>query len=298
MIDVAIFSFNRPDYLRNCVESVRRNMPQARLRVYDDASDDPDMLAYLDTLGDFLVRRPDVRGDRHGGLYANMTRALSGAQNEVILMLQDDMQVVRPVSDEDIEHILHVFSTYKRAAFIGPLFMKADRIRRFRRELVPEPRNRVYCSPQDRAKDRKTCLSYFDVHIGHVPRLRDHNWVYLAEGEGPIGDRARELFGPMPVMADPLAFFCPEVPFYRNRSKKTLASRLADQVVGGALKAYHDLTEGQVSALKARDLSIWPVAEDFLTPTDPRVRRPFVYKDVKARHWLYALHKIEQALRG
>ena len=42
MFEVAIFSYNRGEYLKNCVESVRRNIPDATIRVYDDCSDDPE----------------------------------------------------------------------------------------------------------------------------------------------------------------------------------------------------------------------------------------------------------------
>jgi hypothetical protein len=298
MLDVAIFAFNRPDYLRNCVESVRRNIPGARIRVHDDASDDPAQIAYLESLGAEAVRRTAAEKARHGGLYANMTAALAGAEHEHILMLQDDMQVVRPVGSDDLDRIHALFAADPARAFVGPLFMKAERMRRFRRELCPDRRARAYVSPPGHPRDAKHCLSYFDVHLAHVGRLRAAGWVYDAAGEGPIAARARELFGPMPVMADPIAFFCPEVPFFRHRDKKTIAARIAARFVGQGLKAFHDMTPAEVAALKARDLSVWPVAEDFLTPTDPRTRRPFVYKDVKARLWLYALHKIEQRLRG
>lgn len=298
MLDVAIFAFNRPDYLRNCVESVRRNIPGARLRVYDDASDDPAQIAYLESLGLEAVRRTAADKARHGGLYANMTAALAGAEHDHILMLQDDMQVVRPLAPDDLGRIRALFAADPARAFVGPLFMKAERMRRFRRELCPDPGARAYVSPPGHGQDKKRCLSYFDVHLAHVPRLRAANWVYDAAGEGTIAAHARDLFGPMPVMADPIAFFCPEVPFFRHRDKKTLAARIAGRVLGPGLKAFHDMTPAEVAALKARDLSVWPVAEDFLRPTDPRTRRPFVYKDVKARLWLYALHKVEQRLRG
>lgn len=296
MIDVAIFAFNRPDYLQNCVDSVRRNIPGVRIRIYDDASDDPKQLGYLQTLGEEAVLRSSTDKDRHGGLYANMNAALAGAVHDHLLMLQDDMQVVRLVSPDDLDQIRTIFAEDEARHFLGPLFMKADRMRRFRRELTPDRRLRTYVSPATHPKDKKHCLSFFDVHIAHVPRLRAANWFY-ENGEGGSAAKARDQFGAMPVMADPIAFFCPEVPFFRSRERKTLASRIAGRFVGKNLKAFTDMSAEEVKELKARDLSVWPIAEKFLRPTDPRVVRPFVYKDVKARLWLYALHKIEQRLR-
>jgi glycosyltransferase involved in cell wall biosynthesis len=298
MLDVAIFAFNRPDSLRNCVESIRRNIPTARIRVYDDASDDPEQIKYLASLGSAVVYRTTSDQARHGGLYANMNAALADAKHDHILMLQDDMQVVRPMSSDDMQRIREIFSEDPSRAFVGPLFMKAERMRRFRRELRPDYPYRSYVSHPKDAHSKKRCLSYFDVHLAHIARLRAKNWVYDANGEGAIAARARDVFGPMPMMADPFAFFCPEVPFFRHRDKKTLAARIAGHVLGHELKTFHDMTSAEVAAMKARDLSVWPVAEDFLRPTDPRTRRPFVYKDVKARLWLYVLHKAEQRLRG
>lgn len=298
MIDVAIFAFNRPDYLRNCVDSVRRNIPGARLRVFDDASDDPGQRAYLATLAEEAVLRDSADIHRHGGLYANMNAALASARHDHILMLQDDMQVVRPLDGQDLARIADLYAADPVRAFVGPIFMKAGRMRRFRRELRADTPHRCYVSSEQAPRDGKRCLSYFDVHLAHVGRLRAAGWVYDAAGEGTMGNRARELFGAMPMMADPFAFFCPEVPFFRNRDKKTFAARIAGRFVGRNLKAFHDMTTEEVAALRRRDLSVWPIAEAFLRPTDPRVVRPFVYKDVKARLWLYALHKIEQRLLG
>ncbi|TCP59799.1 glycosyl transferase family 2 [Rhodovulum bhavnagarense] len=298
MIDVAIFAYNRPDYLKNCVESVERHIPGARLRVHDDASTDPEMRAYLATLGERAVLRPASDAARHGGLYANMNAALDRAEHDIILMLQDDTQVVRDLTPDDLFRIEGLFQADTNRAFVSPLFMKADRMRRFRRELRPDPAARAYVSPPDHPRTQRHCLAYFDVHMARVDRLRAAGWRYDAAGEGTIGNHARELFGPMPMMADPFVFFCPEVPFFRNRDKKTLASRIAGRFVGRHVKAFEDMGQREIARLISRDLSVWPVAENFLTPKDPRVVRPFVYKDVKARGWLYALHKIEQALRG
>lgn len=295
MIDVAIMAYNRPDYLKNCVDSVRRNIPQARIRVYDDVSDDPQQLRYLKELGDEAVISPSEDKGRHGNLHANMAAALAGAQHDLLLILQDDMQVVRPVNADDIAQINACFQRFPESGFVSPLFMRGDRMRRFKRELAPMADMRFYISDPANRGDSKKFLSYFDSHIAHVARLRAAKWNFnVPGGEGVNRQNARVVFGAMPMMADPFVFFCPEVPFFRNRQKKTLAARIARRFVGDTVKAYHDLTTDKVSALKSRPLSRWPEAEKFLEPTDKKVVRPFVYKDVKARLWLYALHKIEQ----
>lgn len=295
MLTVAVFSFNRGDYLRNCVESVQRNLPGAAIRIYDDNSDDPATRAVLADLG-VPVITPDVSdGGRHGGLYANMQAALMAAQTPWILFLQDDMQVVRPVSISDHQMIEACFATDPRIGFVSPIFIKAVRQRRHERLLQPAAAGRFYV-PSDLAgkKLQSRRLAYFDAPIAHVARLAAAGWHFAAT-EGANVAQARARFSYMPILADPFTFFCPEVPFYRNRSQSR-AARLAQRVVGGAVKSLADMTLAEVAQLKARSMAELPIAERFLTTTDPNVRRPFVYKDVAARWWLRALHGLEQKL--
>lgn len=295
-LDVTIFSFNRADYLRHAVQSARVHLPGARIRVFDDNSTDPATLDYLATLGDAVVRSGSPGDSRHGGLYANMQRAFDSAQGRYLLMLQDDVQVVRPVDAQDMADIDRIFDSDPRCAFVSVLFLKGARMRRYRRMLAPLPERGVYDAPPGLpARLAGKRQAYFDVALWHLDRLRAAGWSVLPSEHGNVL-RAHDLFSTMPVMRNPFVFYCPEVPFYRHRSQ-TWAARLAGHVLGRAVKGFHPMTAAQVAALRARPITVWPRAEDFLEPTDPAVRRPFVYKDVKARWWLYALHRAEQALR-
>lgn len=291
LLEVAVFSFNRGAWLENCVASVRRNMAQARLRVYDDNSDDPDTLAVLGRLGDIVNRAEPAGQARHGGLYANMQQALDQTQGDFLMFLQDDMQVVRPVGQDDIAGIARIFDSDPRIGFVAPIFMKGARMNRYRGKLTPEPDLRIYRpDPEDAAS-----IAYFDTALAHVARLREAGWRFQPS-EAQNVTQARRLFGPMPWLADPFSFFCPEVPIFRNRAR-TLAARLAPRITGGGVKAFHDIGPEAARTFKTRGLEVWPEAEDFLTPLDRSVRRPFIYKDVKARWWLNALHRLEKALR-
>ncbi len=292
-IDVAVFSYNRCNYLKNCVDSVNLNIPNARLRVFDDNSSDPEMVEYLDGLGDIVVRAPESGQGRHGGLYGNMQHAYATATGKYLLMLQDDVQVVRVVTAEDWSDIERIYANDPKCAFVSVLFMRGSRMRRYRRQLISVPHVGTYDGPVGLSeKNLGRRLAYYDVSLWNLDRLRAAHW-HVSPSEGGNVVRAREIFSAMPVMKAPFVFFCPEVPFYRNRSQ-TLAARIASRFLGSHLKCYQQMTSQQVQDLRTRDMSRWPKAEDFLTPNDPIVRRPFVFKDVKARWWLYALHKLEQ----
>lgn len=287
-LTVAVFSFNRGAYLENCVASVRRNLPFADLRVYDDTSTDPHTLEVLARLGQAVMRPGQLTNARHGGLYANMAAALADCTTPYLLFLQEDMQVVRPVAATELATIDAIFTENPRRAFVCPNFMKSTSLRRYRSQLTANPGLRAYVGLAVGPKS----IAYIDVMVAHVARLREADWTFgPTEGAGAL--RARRLFGDMPYLGDPFTFYCPEVPIYRNRLQ-SWSSRIAARLTGADVKAFHDLDAGQTARLRARSLDDWPVAEIWLQPLNPRVRQPFVYKDVKLRWWLNLLNKAER----
>lgn len=294
-LTVAVFSFNRGNYLRNCLESIGRNMPFAKVLVFDDGSTEPET---LDVLADFAgpVILPETIGKtKHGGLYHNMQMALDHCDTELLCFLQEDMQIVRPVAKEELLEMRKILGATPGRAFLHPVFMKSVRMRRFRRRLDPDPTCRAYVGPKNGAQGWDDRIAYFDVCIADVDRLRTEGWKFVL-GEHDNVLQARNMFADMPLLGDPFAFYCPEVPIFRNR-RQSLSARLAAHVSGHDVKSFHNLTAEETTRLKARDLSDWPMAEEWLRPVNPKVRRPFVYKDVKTRLWLNVLHRLEQALR-
>ena len=296
LIEVAVFSYNRGGYLKNCVQSVLDCMPGAKIVIYDDNSTDPATLATLADLaasGIKVVLPSDQASERHGGLYRNMQAALENAERNWLMLVQDDMQVVRRFDADDVAQIEYCFASDEKIAFICPFFVMGIRSRRYGRLLRPSAHGRFY-EPSERAladlSHKK--LAYFDVSLANVSRLRSSGWSYVS-GEGINAAKARRDYAFMPFMGDPFLFFCPEVPFYRNR-RQNFASRVAARVVGTDVKVLREMKPDEIARLRARDLRMLPVAEDWLQPVNPKVRRPFVYKDVAARWWLYAFHKFEQ----
>jgi glycosyltransferase involved in cell wall biosynthesis len=286
-LTIAVFSYNRGAYLRNCVASVMRNMPFADVRIYDDNSTDPETLSVLAGLGLPVLRPVQSESGRHGGLYANMSRALDEAASGMILFLQEDMQIVRPVQPEELDGIARILETPKRA-FVFPGFMKSSSMSRYQRLMVADSGLRAYVARPDGA-DR---ITYVDAMIADVAKLRAAGWRFSAS-ERENAAKAAALFADMPYLGDPFLFYCPEVPIYRNRMQ-SLSSRIAARLTGSDVKAFHDLTGIETQALLHRPLADWPVAEIWLTPVNPNVRRPFVFKDVKVRWWLNILNKAER----
>lgn len=293
-----VFSYNRGAFLRHCVDSLRRHAAPLPVTVVDDGSDDPETQAVLRSLPDG-VRRLDAGAgaggaQRHGGLYANMQRALDDCSAEHLLFLQDDMQLVRPLRGADLDYIRAFFAHYPRAAFLNPVFLKGQRARRDRRVTRLQPDFPAYfrVDPANKARG----YAYADVVIAHVGRLRAAGWRFVP-GEVANAEQAARAFGPMGFMAHPFVMFLPEVPVYRGQ-RMTWAVARAQRLGGAQPKGYAALDEAELAAFLARDLSVLPVAEHFLRCSDPRVRRPFQYSAVNAYPALRVLHKLQQWWRS
>jgi len=290
MIEVAIFSYNRLFYLKNALNSVQRNLPDARIRIYDDGSEQSEMK-------DFLVENSNLVGatskrleSKHGGLYANMQSALDAAETDYLLFMQDDTQIVRKMDLDDLAAIDRAFEAFPNAAFLSVMFLKGEKKRRYKRVLRVDDGNQLYRS---KSLEDGVVQSYYDVVLCHVPRLRAAGWQF-ENTEVANMTQASKLFGEMPILRNPVMFFCPEVPFFRDR-KQSLAARILEKR-RKVNPVFHDMAEEDITQLKKRHLSLLPYAEDWLTPTLQGLRRPFVFKDVKASLWLSFLYAVETKL--
>ena len=290
-LDVAIFSYNRGAYLKNCVESLQRNMPGVRFTVYDDGSDEPGTLAYLQSLGENVRHMKSAGEDRHGGYYNNMQAALDATQADYLLMLQDDLQVVRPFAQEDLSRIHRVFEQSPSTAFISPLFMKGSKRAYFQQRYQPDAGLRCYRWSADPQESGKVPQKYADIAVLHVARLRQSGWQF-AGSEEANGALADPLFGDMVQVAEPWVFYVPEEPAYRGRVL-TLGAKLAVKMAGNTVKSFQDMSAQASVTFAQRDLSVYPFAEDFVDTVDPTVRKPYKFNAYRTRWLPLILNKLE-----
>ena len=285
-LDVAIFSYNRGAYLKNCVDSLQRNMPGIGWTVYDDGSDEPDTVAYLQSLGEHVLHMKSTDADRHGGYYYNMQAALDATQADYLLMLQDDLQVVRPFAQED-----QVFDQSPSTVFISPLFLKGSKRAYFQQRYQPDAGLRCYRWFADPNETGKVPQKYADIAVLHVARLRQSGWRFAASEEAN-GALADQLFGDMVQVADPWVFYVPEEPAYRGRVL-TFGAKLAVRMSGNQVKSFQDLSPQALLAFAQRDLGIYPFAEDFVDTVDPTVRKPYKFNAYRTRWLPLILNKLE-----
>ena len=288
---IAIFSFNRGAYLKNLVDSVERNMPGVTYTVYDDGSDEPETVAYLQSLGSRVRPMKQASDDRHGGYYRNMQAALDDTDADYLLMLQDDLQVVRTFTDEDLSRVQAIFEQNPDVAFVSPLFMKGSKRAYFQERYQPDPRLRCYRFAPDPNELGKVPQKYADIALLHVGRLRQSDWRFSAS-EPENGALADRLFGDMVQVAEPWIFYVPEEPAYRGRVL-TFGARLATQMSGNRVKSFIDMDHGALASFAQRPLQIYPFAEDFLNTLDPSVRKPYKFNAYRTSWLPLVLNKLE-----
>jgi glycosyltransferase involved in cell wall biosynthesis len=290
-LHIAIFSYNRGAYLKNCVDSLQRNMPGIGWTVYDDGSDELETVAYLQTLGEAVRHMKSAGDDRHGGYYNNMQAALDATQADYLLMLQDDLQVVRPFVPADLSRIGRVFDQSPTTAFISPLFLKGSKRAYFQHRYQPDAQLRCYRWSADPQETGKVPQKYADIAVLHVARLRQAGWRFSGSEEAN-GALAGELFGDMVQVAEPWVFYVPEEPAYRGRVL-TFGAKLAFRMSGNQVKTFRDMSPQASTEFAKRDLSVYPFAEDFVETVDPRVRKPYKFNAYRTRWLPLILNKLE-----
>lgn len=292
-LSVAIFSYNRGKYLKNLLNSLDRHLPEARVVVYDDDSDDAYTKQVLAETHHRVSRgAPVAISKRHGNLYGNMQKALEDCETRFLLFLQDDNQIVRDVGAGTFAAIEAAFA-HQDVAFARMQLLKQRRHSRLLSQLAPDPNARLYW-PNVAMAELPWGHVYWDVILADTAKLRAANWTFQ-ESERDNQIQARGLFRCAPYLADPFVSYCPEVSVYRNR-KLYLSSRIVDLERQGAICRYIPMTADENRAFTTRPLDIMPLAEDFLKTDPSDVKRPFEDHDYARTWWLKALYKVESRL--
>lgn len=292
---VCIFSFNRGQFLAHCVDSVERCAPNWKICVVDDDSNDPHTLEVLNQLRTkhLVINAKEVAGRKHGGLYANMQTALETfASEELILFLQDDMQIVRPLRKEDEEFFRQYFQADTSAGFLQPCFLKGSTRERDWKTLKYNPESKLYVRENT---DQSAGLHYSDILLASPVKLLATNWRF-AESEPENDRQAARVFGKLGHLFAPFAMWLPEVPAYRGK-RKTLALKIAEKRRQCGLYPFEYMSETEVKKLCERPASELPVAEDFLRNIKPDLEQPWVYYPLQGSRWLKKLNSLELAIR-
>jgi len=295
-LTILVFSFNRGQFLRNCIASIERHAPMATVIIVDDLSDDADTQTALKELGErYSIRQPELDSDKHklGGLYENMQNAYESLPDDTLFCcLQDDMQMVRDLQAADISAMHDYFEQNPKAGFLHHVFMKGHQRRRYEESSRFDEQQQVY----QRISDGKRVGEYFSaVFTARVDRLREQDW-HFARGEQANNALAREHFDRMGTMRNPFAHWLPCVPSHRHK-RKTWAIRLAEKRTGAGYYPFQSMSEDAVQQLLSRTSNVLPIAEDFLETTPRAPVEPWIYHPLQgAPRWIYLAHRLESKL--
>lgn len=294
-ITFCIFSFNRGNFLKNCVESIKQCIPQSDIIIFDDDSNDADTLAYLDSVASSCrVVGPETEGvKKHGGLYHNMNAALHICRDRrLVCFLQDDTQVVRPVEDSELQSVAKLFDEHKELGFVHPCFVRGSDPKK--RSLTPleGPENFLFFRKDT---GQSAGIHYSDLVVFNPKRLIDAGWHFM-QSEPDNDKQARETFGMMAYMWLPFAMWLPEAPAYRGKHK-TFGLKLAERKKQAGFypfKLWSDIDLANARATKERRL---PIAEEYLQcfPHDPP--KPWTYSPLSGLRFYKHLNNLEVAIR-
>ena len=294
-----IFSFNRGLHLQNCVESVEHCTPDSTIVIYDDNSDDPETQRILEGLGQrHEIRQPGHIQNLsiHGGLYNNMQHALDSteAEGEIICFLQDDTQMVRPVTSDDIEFIENFFASNTDAGFIAPVFQKGHTRQKTLDRFRYSSEHGVYFCHHESKKD-VAGMHYSDISITLSGRLKAVEWGFHSD-EFDNEQQARRHFMKMGYLYAPFVMWLPNAPAYRNKGK-TLAFQIAERRNKAGVYPYKIMSEERIFTLLTRAPEQLPIAEHYLDLESP-LKKPWIFHPLKRSRLLRKLDRLENFLRG
>jgi hypothetical protein len=266
-IETFVFSYGRGRYLENCLRSLDAVEWRGRITVMDDASKDRASLRVLkqaEQAGVAVIRREAKGVGIWGGLQANMERAIEMAEGAITLFIQDDTQVVRRPSEEEIRFFTSFLSDEQNSPFLFPSFQMQS----WNAHQQPE----LHRFDSDRSMWYRTAEHRFagfsDVTLFHPGRLRSSGWD-PGFVEKHAATRAMEMFGPMALTPYPFVAFLP----YPHTPRRGLRYRLKQPKRFRAPARIRVMSPSESARFMERDPSRLAFASDYLCLESPLRQR-------------------------
>jgi hypothetical protein len=289
-----VFSFNRGRFLENCIGSIESCVVDPDIIIFDDNSDDPGTIEALKKLsGKHRIETPGSHSNhRLGGLYGNMQRALEICADEsLVFFLQDDTQLVRPLSESDIDGIHAFFDSIPGQGFLSPCFIRGRSVAKGAMFEYDDDVGLFYRQQDDRSVGR-----YFSALLIMQPqRLLDAGWAFRSS-EPENEKQAATLFKPMGYLKAPFAMWLPEVPAYRGK-KKTFGLRLAEKKRRCGFYPFRVMTGDESAQFSIRAPDGVAVAEDYLECEPYSPSKPWAYNPLTDMGWRKLLSQMEVTVR-
>ncbi|THK34625.1 hypothetical protein EHS39_29310 [Ensifer sp. MPMI2T] len=255
---IAVFSYNMTRELDLCLQSIKDMCAGFDVVLIDDASEEPlthgIIQSHADRLNEVFTLPPVKKNRTRGRLHENIQRMYEYALSKgyrYLFMVQDDMQLLRPLNQRVLSEYDAIFSKGDHIIQIDPRFLRnLGAI-----DILPDIQ--AYCFA---ASDYRN--SYADVGILSLDRLVANDWKFeIGERELKIKAHERGLRRIFPFT--PIMMHVPYPTIYRKGEKVQRQSLIP---IHRGKYSYHYLSEREMSALDARPLSAIPYTRKYLRP--------------------------------
>lgn len=262
---IYVFSYNRGIFLDNCLKSIEDCAAGIPVTVIDDQSDDPNTVAVLNkykhTLNIIKAGEAEISEHKTGGLYNNMRFAFRDARQSgkrLVLFLQDDMQLVRPILPGDLEAAIAFFENNRNAAELHTCFMKRFFADTDERLTKLDRSGEAYL----RSPDYPGFSGFSAVGLFDVERF-DHLFGGLQQGEYANNEYAQRCGIQMGISTRPFMMWLPYPISHRGKTRN-IPLQIVESVAGCGFYPYQIMTDDEVTQLLDRRPEQRPYAEDWL----------------------------------
>jgi hypothetical protein len=279
-----IFSYNRYEYLKNLIDSIDIFFPEVPVVIFDDNSDQEDLLIYYRDLSGkegFKIEKLKAYTDqsKHGGLYNLMNMALKYCWEKnfsYAFFIQDDMQFVQ---DLDLNAICReYFTKWPDALMVSPLFMQ--------KIFLPDINNYV-----EKKDDDYLFRNYgvADAGIIHLNRAKTVVLNFSARGERHNGEKYYKLGYKLVLCKNPCLAWVPWAISYKDHKRIGRFFYKADRLYINPLTDENRLQLMYSEALPFLEnytrLNIWWIPK-------PYIHLIYSFKNVVLSYWKYVIYVI------
>lgn len=262
-----VFSYNRGLFLDNCLSSLVLNLPKHKITVIDDGSTAKETIAVLRRWSselEVIYPASSSKSYKTGGLYANMNHALKLAKDscsDFMLFVQDDMQVVRPVTTEDLLRARRFFEVNQNSFQLDTTFLAAASRKKIDNLTTLEESGFAYFPEANEPHAGFSAKGIF-----YVPRVLAEIGAFVDNEElnELHNDKLAQSAGLRRGLAVfPFMMHLPSPISYRGGGS-TFNHRFIERLNGAGLHRFEQMSEVSLNQFMARPKSLRPYAEDYL----------------------------------
>ncbi len=267
---IFIFSFNRGRYLQNCVNSIEKCANDFKAVIIDDNSTDAITRKILESLNNrhkiIYPRSGSEQEFKTGGLYKNMNYAMNYAREKnfnYALFIQDDQQLVRKITEQDILSIETYFSENVNSFQLYTCFLKKYYQNLDKKRMSLDKTKNAYFR-EDIGKGGLANFSAVGVFmVNRFLELYDSFEIGEQSNDRKVGKRKLK----MGFFAYPFMMWLPFPKSYRGK-KRNRYHKFIEWYGKAGVYPINLMSALEMERLFNRKLEQLPVAESFLTSPD------------------------------